>query len=186
MISYQTNTIYETITSFNEVKLTNKTLILCDIDDTIMHYPECDKKCKELLKELFLQELTGPDLEKELKEIKNIYKRVKPPSHTDYHGFVSMLNKLSELNGKLIFITARNKGTEYWTEKQLKQIGIDPEKYDIHYVGTKISKGEYIKLYIDLSDWDSVIFIDDYVSFIKSVLELHPEIKCYKFEAAVN
>jgi hypothetical protein len=186
MISYQNNTTYETITSFNEVKLTNKTLVLCDIDDTIMHYPECDEKCKEIVKDLKEMGLNGEDLMKELIEIRQIYKRVKPPSHTDYDGFVSMLNKLSELNGKLLFITARNKGSEYWTKKQLNQIGIDSEKYDIHYVGTEISKGDYIKLYIDLSDWDNVIFIDDYVSFIKSVLDLHPEIKCYKFEAAVN
>jgi len=186
MIDCVNNIIYETISSFDGIKLTNKTLVLCDIDDTIMHYPQCDEKCKEIVKDLKAMGLNGEDLMKELIEIRQIYKRINPPSHTDYDGFVSMSNKVSELNGKLLFITARDKLSESWTEKQLKQIGIDPLKYDIHYVGTQISKGEYIKLYIDLTDWDSVIFIDDYESYIKSVLDVHPEIKCYKFEASVH
>lgn len=184
MLECENNMSYEKISSFNQIKLTNKSLVLCDIDDTIMHYPQCDKKCKEIVQDLKANGLSGEDLMKELIEIRQIYKRINPPSHTDYDGFVSMSDKLSELNGKLSFITARDKASESWTEKQLRQIGIDPLKYDIHYVGTQISKGEHIKLYIDLSDWDSVIFIDDYESYIKSVLDVYPEIKCYKFEAS--
>lgn len=39
--------------SFNQVELTPgvKPLILCDIDGTILHFPDCDNFCKELIKE---------------------------------------------------------------------------------------------------------------------------------------
>ena len=43
----------KTISSFKEVEVTNcvKTLILCDIDGTILHFPDCDNFCKEFIKE---------------------------------------------------------------------------------------------------------------------------------------
>lgn len=36
--------MFKTISSFNEVELTNKSklLVLCDIDGTILYFPDCD------------------------------------------------------------------------------------------------------------------------------------------------
>ena len=81
-----------------------------------------------------------------------------------------------------MFLTARHSESDSWTRRQLKQIGINPEDFEIHYSGSSITKGEYIKRHINLDGKEDVIFIDDYDSFIKSVKDLHPQIKCYKFE----
>jgi ribonucleotide monophosphatase NagD (HAD superfamily) len=175
----------KTISSFKEVELTNgvKTLILCDIDGTILHFPDCDNFCKEFIKEICPLGPTDPTYYSELENMKNMYTRVRPPTHTDYDGFVSILDNIKKMEGKLVFLTARSRESGDWTKKQLKQIGINPEDFEIHYTGSIISKGEYIQKHIDLTGWEHVIFIDDYESFIKSVKDLHPQIVCYKFEA---
>jgi|LakMenEpi03Aug12_release.lakeMendotaPanAssembly.Ray.scaffolds.fasta_scaffold308437_2 hypothetical protein len=173
------------ISSFKEVKLTNglKPFILCDIDGTILHFPDCDRDCKESVKDLCPLGRIDPTYNFELKNLKMIYMHIRPPTHTDYDGFVSLIRNVREMDGKLMFLTSRSCRTEDLTKKQLKQIGINPEDFEIHYTGTRITKGEYIKRYIDLSGWENVIFIDDYDSFINNVKVLHPQIVCYKFEA---
>jgi hypothetical protein len=175
----------KTISSFKEVELTNgvKTLILCDIDGTILHFPDCDNFCKEFIKKICPRGPIDPTYNSELENIKNMYMCVRPPMHTDYDGFVSMINNIKQMEGKLMFLTARCINGDVWTKNHLTMIGVNPEDFEIHYTGARITKGEYIKRYIDLSRWCHVIFIDDYDLFIKSVNDLHPQIVCYKFEA---
>jgi len=52
--------------------------------------------------------------------------------YTDYDGFVSILDNIKQMEGKLVFLTARRGDSENWTKKQLKQIGINPEDFEIH------------------------------------------------------
>lgn len=176
------------ISSFNEVELpiNSKVLVLCDIDDTILHFPDCDNFCKKFIKEIYPKDSIKKDsivYDKELEKLKNTYRIIKLPNHTDYNGFVSMVKTINEMNGKLMFLTARRSITNDWTKKQFKQIGINPEEFEIHYAGTLMTKGEYIKQYINLDGWQNVIFIDDNDMYIKSVKDLHPQIICYKFDA---
>jgi hypothetical protein len=172
------------ISSFNDIEITkNNTLILCDIDDTILYYPKCNDNCSEIIeimKELHYY-LTEEEFCKDLIQLRNIYKHVNKPTHTDYNGFMNMLCKLREHNGKLLFLTARNSSYHKQTKIQLSQIGISCNDNDIHYTNNTITKGEYIKNNININEWDEIIFIDDYVSFIKSVSELFPQIICYNF-----
>lgn len=173
------------ISSFNQVELTTnkKLLVLCDIDGTVLHFPDCDRFCNELIKDFCPNGPNEPTYNEELANLKSMYYRIREPSHTDYEGFVSMIKKINETEGKIMFLTARHLDSDSWTKKQLKQIGINPEDFKIHYTGSKITKGEYIKEHINLDGWENIIFIDDYDSYIKSVTDLHPQIKCYKFEA---
>lgn len=171
-----------TITSFDEIELKNdkKYLILCDIDSTILHFPECDKFCEESIR---FQRLNDEEYKMELKYRKVLYKRMMAPTATDYDGLINMLTKISKTNGKFLFLTSRNfERDDILTKKHLKQIGLQPDDFVIHYSGgTQMNKGEYIKKYINLSDWDNVIFIDDYDKYIKEVKDIHPQIICYKF-----
>jgi len=171
------------ISSFTEVELKDesKILVLCDIDNTILHYPNCDEFCEILVRDFCPNGKDDPNYEKELQDLKRTYISLNAPSHTDYDGFVSMVKKISDKNGKLMFLTARSSESDDWTKKHLKQIGINPDDFKIHYAGIRMTKGEYIRRYIKLENWEQIIFIDDYESFIKSVLELHPEIECYQF-----
>lgn len=172
--------MYKKISSFNQVELKadEKYLIICDIDDTILHFPECNKICSKILNDMCRKE---EDYEKDLKYLKTVYRSAIKPTHTDYDGFSSMLGKIKETNSKLIFLTARNFQSDNLTKTQLKQIGLFPDDLPIHYTGSKISKGEYIKTHMDLSVWTNIIFIDDNDNYIKTVTDIHPQIICYKF-----
>jgi hypothetical protein len=168
------------ISSFNQIELINdlQYLILCDIDNTILHFPDCDIFCKKIIKDSYIIE---EDYEKELETLKILYKYIKPPTHTDYNGFTNMIQKINKKHGKLIFLTARKSESDNFTKKHLNSIGIFPDYFEIHYTNSKISKGEYIKKYIDLSIWKNIIFIDDYDTNIKAVSDIYPQIVCYKF-----
>jgi len=176
------------ISSFEQVELrkNKKLLVLCDIDNTILHFPDCDRFCEEFIKEIYLFGKNEPQYDKILEHLKNVYKQVIPPIHTDYYGFVSMITTINEINGKLMFLTARHSKTDSWTRKQLQQIGVNPKDFTIHYSGSNMTKGWYIKKHINLDGIEDVIFIDDNDLFITSVKDLHPQIKCYKFEAENN
>jgi hypothetical protein len=172
------------ISSFNQVELTTnkKLLVLCDIDGTVLYFPNCDKFCEDFVKEFCPNGKNDSRYEQKLENLKNMYRRIRSPTHTDYEGFVSMVKTINEINGKLMFLTARDSVSDSWTRRQLKQIGVNPEDFEIHYSGLRMTKGEYIKRHINLDSIEDVIFIDDRDSFIKSVKDLHPQIKCYKFE----
>jgi hypothetical protein len=174
------------ISSFNDIKITkNNTLVLCDIDDTILHYPECINRYLEIMKD-FKDHLTKEELIQEFYYFCNMYKKINKPTHTDYEGFMNMIHKINECNGKLLFLTARNKSFHDGTKKHLSDIGVSCDDNDIHYTNNTISKGEYIKNNINVNEWNEIIFIDDYLSFIKSVNNLFPQIICYNFIVKKN
>ena len=93
------------ISSFNDVQITKNTLIICDIDDTILYYPDCEQTCIKLAKELY-NDYTITEFVKEVKKLYSYYKFIHKPVNTDYDGFQNLTNKLKENDGKLLFLTA--------------------------------------------------------------------------------
>ena len=174
---------YKKINSFNQIDIfKSNSLVICDIDNTLLYW---NKKPEELyyLVEEFSPNCDEETKKKEANEFLNMYKVIKPPSHTDMDGFSNLLNKLEKNNGKILFLTARTKSNaESWTKKNFNSIGLEYDKYEVHYTDNVITKGEYIKNNIQIDKYSEVIFIDDYDTYIKSVLDIFPEIICYKFE----
>lgn len=169
--------MFTTISSFNQIKIEKKnTLVLCDIDDTLLYFPGCDEKCHEILKDLFKVN-NNLNYDYELLKLKNMYRLINEPRHTDYIGFINMIKKID----KLEFLTARSQSYDEITQRQFKKLNIDNYNFKIHYTNNQISKGEYIKQNINLDKWEEVIFIDDYPSYIETVYNLYPQIKCYNF-----
>lgn len=173
------------INTFNDIEITkDKSLVICDIDDTLLYYPTLDYMplCIDMIKELYPY-LTENDAKykKELEGLINMYKYINSPKHTDFDGFMNMSEKIKNTNGELIFLTARNETSTKLTIKQFNDIGLNYDNYKVHYTNNKISKGEYIKNNIDITQYNDVIFIDDYYSYIESVINEFNFIKCYKF-----
>ena len=174
-----------TISSFNEIILTKeKTLVLCDIDDTVLYWPNCKNECQKILGNCYNGyncKENKEEFEMDYLDLISMYKSIHNPVHTDFNEFVSMLNKLQNQNSKLTFLTARHKDYSKGTNRHLTQIGLSCDDFEIHYAGTNMTKGEYIQNYINLTEWDDIIFIDDSENNINSVINLHPQIRCYKF-----
>jgi hypothetical protein len=171
---------HKSINNFNDIEITNnKTLIICDIDNTILYHDVKIEKFINILKDDKFDENEIIEL---ANEMMNLHFRIFPPTHTDAEGFKNLIDKTNKLNGKIIFLTARSELSKDFTKKQFQQIGLNYYDYDVHYTDNKIMKGDYIKSNIDTSLWDDIIFIDDHTFNLVSVSYRFPESKCYKFE----
>ena len=170
---------YKVINNFNEIEIIkDKTLIICDIDKTILYHDVKKEKFIDMLKDDNFDEKEQLEIAQEMMDM---YCRIYPPQHTDPEGFKNLSDKINKLNGKIVFLTARSYISEAFTKENFKQIGLNYEEYDCHYTDNKISKGDYIKANIELSFWNDIIFIDDYDFNLISVWKNFPHLKCYKF-----
>lgn len=185
--------MFTTINSFDKIQLTNpKSLVICDIDETLLYWNKKSKDFYHIVRDDYnilnknTNSLTEEQLEKEAEEFLQMYKSIFQPKMTDTDGFNNLLNKINSFTGsKIIFLTARtcDKVTNNkFTRKHFETIGLVYDDYEIHYTNNLISKGEYIKSYINLTEYNDIFFIDDYESYIKTVKDIFPTIKCYKFE----
>jgi hypothetical protein len=173
---------YNIINTFNNIEIKCvKTLIICDIDNTILCYEKNIEDFIKIIKKDF-PEFTENEIIEDAVYMYNIYRCINKPLHTDFDGFINIKNRLNELDGNLIFLTARNSSSLSFTKKDFNNIGLNYDEYEIHYTDNKISKGQYIEKYINIKDYNEVIFIDDYESYIKSVSDIFPQIKCYLFD----
>ena len=150
------------ISGFNQVVIKGtKTLILCDIDETVLRW---DKSVDSVYRELSMSHphLDHSKLETIAENYYSIYRNQTPAIPTDLSGFKALLARIYE--GKLMFLTART--PSYHTRDDLNNIGLQNYMFDIHFTANKIPKGDYIKKYIDLSRYDDIIFIDDNPDYI--------------------
>ena len=71
--------------------------------------------------------LSSEEFEKELQSLKTIFKVIRDPEHTDFNGFVSLLDKLKDKNRKLMFLTAKTTNFEKITKQHLNKIGLNSD-----------------------------------------------------------
>jgi hypothetical protein len=143
-----------------------------------LSFIDCDRK------------YTQEEIDKEAQIWLGMYYVMFAPVMTDDNGFHNLLNRIEKSNSEIMFLTARenNEKNVKFTRKNFTDIGLDYDKYSIHYTdNNSISKGEYIKKNIIIKEnkdkYREIIFIDDYESYIKTVNDVLPNVICYKFEA---
>jgi hypothetical protein len=173
-----------TISNFDSIILkNNRPLVICDIDETILYLDLNENYKKNFVKfPLFYSKnsslLNGSNY--------NVDPIVRPILPTDIEGFRRLENRISYLGGKLIFLTARHPDTSQYVIEDFLKIGLDSSKYDIHYTGATISKGDYIRIHIDISEYDDIYFIDDLKDNIISVYYCYPEVNLYLFSREIS
>jgi hypothetical protein len=174
--------IKKTISSFNDIVITKqKPLILCDIDETILRYKYTYENFYNQMK-LISPISSEIELKQNAEDDYYYYRVSSNPLHTDSDGFNNMIKRIQELNGELMFVTARSIVSEKMTKNHFKSLNIDYNKYKIHYTYL-VNKGEYIKKYINnMNEYGEIIFIDDQEQVLKNVNHFNPQITCYKFE----
>lgn len=173
------------ISSFNDIPIEGRTLVFCDIDDTVLHFPTKKEDLKGIRDDLS-REFSGPALDKEMEYFDLMYEGLKKPDHTDFEGFECMLKKMEETGSQLIFLTARHNVDDEWTRQHLSQVGINEKKYKVLYTNNEMSKGQFIRKQITdcsikIELWPKVVFIDDREDQLKSVKSTLPFIDCYMF-----
>lgn len=179
---------FSVIKTFNDVKLENncKPLVICDIDHTFIrcsygldHFRNILNENYKNLPDTFKTTL---DTDNEAVDLMNTAYNMGFVKQTDPDGFNNMLQKIVQLGGKLIFLTARGVGSHQKTINDLKRAGFEhPENFDIHYTNSEMTKGEYLKRTNLTYGYEHISFIDDYPSFLASVKDIFPYINCYLF-----
>jgi hypothetical protein len=171
--------------SFANIDIKPDSLVLCDIDDTVLTYPldltHWFNKTKAHL--IAINDYWDDEdcWEIALNEFSD-YRKVTKPIHTDDSGFKLMEDKISSTNGQLMFITARSTQYKEKTHQDLKAIGINWNSYPIHFtLDHKMSKAEYVGKFIDTSRYSQIYLIDDNVPTVKLMKLAFPHAQCYIF-----
>jgi len=149
---------YVPITEFLSVDIPENSLILCDIDDTVLYQEYVRQGCRMGIHTVY------------------IVSRAVDPT-----GFSDMLARIEASNSVLMFLTARGSSSHNTTKGNLSYVGIDPQRYAIHYTGSLISKGEYIDRFIDITPYNHVIFIDDQIGNLETVHHFVPANKLKQY-----
>jgi predicted secreted acid phosphatase len=180
------------ITTFDQVEIPQDktTLVLCDIDDTVLRYPmllqDFYKKEQAAAEFIFMSVTSKKEKQIYINEYINdeyyIYRTKTDPIHTDIDGFNNMIQKIYSNGGELKFVTSRSIVFNEQTRKHLQTIGIDPELYKIHYTfESGVKKSRYIQENINKEQYQNIIFIDDREDELKLVRNDHPDITTYRF-----
>jgi hypothetical protein len=167
------------IQSFSEIVITSQTtLILCDIDDTILKWDRTLESC--IIEAVFRFPKESENSQRRLGQILWLsYRESVPPIWTDQKGFMNMMGRLSPFS-RLVFLTARTGGEHSdWTRHDFESLGLTYDPSGIFYTENKMTKGNFIKNYIPLEGFEKVIFIDDLQENIDSVSGNFPDIQCY-------
>jgi predicted secreted acid phosphatase len=157
-----------------------KPIVICDIDHTFIRPL---RNYNDLYNELKDDCLNNENIDKNVNYMLEMSIKVGLVKQTDQDGFLFMLERINQLGGKLVFLTARSKLSHKKTIKDLEKACLkNPESYEIHYTENRITKGEYIKNNNLLNGYDQAIFIDDYPHFLQSALKIYPDMDCYLFK----
>ena len=170
------------INSFKSINLPQdkKPIVICDIDLTFIRPAKGYIDIYNQVKSSFSD---PKKLRKFVNDALNMSINAGVVKQTDSEGFSQMLERISQLGGKFVFLTARPSFSDEKTINDLKNAGLqNPEDFVIHYTGNVITKGQYIQRFNLLQGYDHYVFIDDYPPNLESALQIYPDMDCYLFK----
>ena len=178
------------ISKFSDIEIKPNTLVLCDIDDTLLHHPAINMAWVSLINMFFYLKHQQPtetenrtSMEEEVRGYMNEIFRTIPMRHTDREGFFSLLQRSTDF----AFVTARSIEAKEFTYSNLRSLDIDVDQYPVHFCGD-VPKGKYINSKFDLHKYDYVVFIDDQPSNLESVFLtiFHSGLEVYQFKKVLD
>jgi hypothetical protein len=174
---------FNNIQSFREIILHAKTLLVFDVDDTILHYGPIDRLWWKAISDRHFVE-HGDRLKADMLTYISWQDEISrtDPQHTDHDGIRDLLERAKSLNCKIIFLTARKDTTHDITSLHLTQLGIDHQ--EIYYTNIIGNKGELLNSVIETKypDFHDYIFVDDVEHNLLAVMQhVEKDIRCFKF-----
>lgn len=156
---------------------------MCDIDETLLRFEGIDHKWwHDKFIEIY-KYTKNYDLSDDLviEEWKKTIESISP-KYTDKEGFLNMLNKIKKTDSCLKFITARNAKLIGTTKKNFETVGLKYDDFEVHHLSGE-DKGTFIHNNIDLSGYNNIIFIDDFIFNIRNVKDIFDnKIRCFLFK----
>lgn len=179
---------FKTIYTFHEIDITENTLVICDIDDTLLRYEvNWDYYFYKFMQEFNNNEIAQSHANSAWYQ----YTKSNKCFLVDKDGFMNFMNKIQQTDSELIFLTARTDMSHPYTIENFIDIGLDHTKFDIHYSYMK-PKGLYFYEQLfqlqnyDHSKYKKIIFIDDALHNILDMNNYLPFVECYFFLGSPN
>jgi hypothetical protein len=174
---------YTSIKSFTEIELHSPTLIVFDVDDTILRYEHIDRDWWKAISDRHFAE-HGDRLKADMLTYVSWHDEIcaTEPLHTDEEGIKDLLERAKQLHCKIIFLTARKDESHEITSKHLTALGIEHD--EIYYANITGNKGEILNQVITdkYPDFHDYVFVDDVESNVLKVKEyVNKDIRCFKF-----
>jgi hypothetical protein len=170
------------INSFNEIIIKPNSLIICDIDETILKFDNINPKWWKDTFDYYYSISKDYDFS-DAKTLESWTEYIKKnnPIPIDYQGLINFFNKINKNNCELIFITARINELVDLTKHHFNCININNINYKTYHIGDT-PKGEFIKSNIQINNYEHTIFIDDLITNLENVYDnFSNKIILYKF-----
>lgn len=170
------------IHNFDQVEKASNSLYVIDIDDTLLHYYNLNKKWLSKEGDILMNKYNKTEALRKLynKWEKELHKVI--PIATDYYGINNLIQFCSLNNSDIIFLTARNKRVEEITRYHVSQI--IHQNFPIYFAGGR-SKGKILKNILNkynYTKYNHIYFIDDLEENCESVENELPNIKTYLYK----
>jgi hypothetical protein len=174
------------VDTFSKVELVPNTLVLIDIDETILYYENIDESWwKEKIDHYVKRHRCSRDEAIGLVADDDWFRHIQEnhPKHTDEVGLKTLLEAIEKNNSDLHFITARNQKYNKITTEHFIHLGLRNLANKVHYLGGG-SKGEYIKNNFNTSTYNRIVFIDDLgrnIASVRNALGNNVNLTAYQF-----
>jgi len=177
---------FSKISNLDKITLIENSLVVLDIDETIMTHREINGNWWKDKINFYLEihhkfELAQEYAYNDWKE----YVMSTPPELINYSSFFNFLQEINNKNCQLIFITARNKDLENLTIDHFKRLNLEFMIPNIYY--TK-EKGLLLKdlLRLKYQNFNNIVFVDDlienlYMVFFEIGCEPDRQLELYQF-----
>lgn len=169
------------IKNYDEIIVHPNTLVILDIDNTIIKFNSMGKTWWKDRVEYYERhhdkEITNQLVYDDWKEILDI----ETPELLDGNSFQDLLKRIELSNSKLMLLTARDIAMKDITMNHLKDCDIQIESEDVHH---SYPKGKKVKELYEQYKSDKIIFVDDHLDNVEDVeLEMKEyNIECYLIE----
>jgi acid phosphatase class B len=160
---------FKQIKTFADIAVSPKTLVVFDIDDTVIGYEEFSHTYFTDRLQYYKEKYDCSKMVLDF-ALDDWITKVKSgtPFHMDKNGYTQLINTIRETDSHYMFMTARNPLFRDTTEDHLEKIGIINRQ--VHYLAGA-NKGEFLKNIIKkYPQYDKLIFIDD---MEKNLNDLH-------------
>ena len=167
-----TTNFMNVINDYTQIRLIKNSLIIFDIDDTIIKFPELGKNWWKTTFDNYYklhQNFDKADILTLEEWIQNI--KIMKPEMIRKESFIKFFDKALENNCKIIFLTARNEKLKDLTLQHLLHCEVIT-KENFHNVYFSENKGDKLKKILqnpEYSNIKNIIFIDDLDRNLKDV-----------------
>jgi len=169
------------IKNYDEIILEQNTLIILDIDDTIIKFNSMGKTWWEDILHDYEQHHDKQTAYQLAYDDWKAMINKDTPELLDHELFMDLLDRIERTNSKLILLTARESTMKEITLKNLKDCGIHIDPNDVYHSSFK---GEIVKDLYETYKANQFIFVDDLLKNIEDVITTMKtyKIDCYLME----